>query len=330
MNKRTDHIRSLFARPVGGMLSADNVAADSTRVASGSVKAVKDALSGIERENEELRRQLIGQGAVVELDTALIDPSPVVDRFISENDVAYQALRQSIQTQGQEVPVLVRPHPDRTGRYQIAYGHRRVRAARELGVSVKATIRALTDEQLVVAQGLENSAREDLSFIERALFAARLEAGGYSRTVIQQALTIDRAEASKLIAVATAIPERVSEAIGKAPKIGRGRWLQFVEALKGEGASQRVAVQIKRAEFQKLPSDDRFSVLLEAALPKTVIEEGSTIRNREGEVVALVKETRRGISLTIDASQTGGFGAFLKARLPELFETFKAQGGQGS
>lgn len=246
MNKRTDHIRSLFAQPAGGMLSADNVGVESTRVASGSVKAVKDALSGIERENEELRRQLIGQGAVVELDTALIDPSPVVDRFVSENDAAYEALRQSIQTQGQEVPVLLRPHPDRTGRYQIAYGHRRVRAARELGLPVKATIRTLTDEQLVVAQGLENSAREDLSFIERAFFAARLEAGGYSRTVIQQALTIDRAEASKLIAVATAIPERVSEAIGKAPKIGRGRWLQFVEALKGEGP--RSESQLKSSE----------------------------------------------------------------------------------
>jgi hypothetical protein len=71
-------------------------------------------------------------------------------------------------------------------------------------------------------------------------------------------------------------------------------------------------------------------VLLEAALPKTVIEEASTIKTREGEVVASVKETRRGISLTIDASQTGGFGAFLKSRLPELFETYKAQGGQGS
>jgi len=330
MNKRTDHIRSLFARPPGSMLSADNTSAQGTRVASGSVKAVKDALSGIERENEELRRQLIGQGAVVELDTALIDPSPVVDRFTSENDVAYELLRQSIQSQGQEVPVLLRPHPDRSGRYQIAYGHRRVRAARELGVPVKATIRPLTNEQLVVAQGLENSAREDLSFIERALFAARLEVGGYSRAVIQQALTIDRAEASKLISVASAIPEQVSEAIGKAPKIGRGRWLQFVEALKGEGASQRVAAQIKRAEFQRLPSDERFSALLEAALPKSPAEEASTVKTREGQVVASVKETRRGISLTIETSQTGGFGALLKARLPELYDAYRARGEHGS
>ncbi|MCZ8272676.1 MAG: plasmid partitioning protein RepB [Microcystis sp. LE19-4.1E] len=329
MNKRTDHIRSLFARPAAGTLSADNVAHEGSRVASGSVKAVKDALSGIERENEELRRQLTGHGVVVELDTALIDPSPVVDRFISENDVAYEALRQSIQSQGQEVPVLLRPHPNQSGRYQIAYGHRRVRAARELGLLVKATIRPLTNEQLVVAQGIENSAREDLSFVERALFAARLETGGYSRAVIQQALTIDRAEASKLIAVASAIPEGVFEAIGKAPKIGRGRWLQFVEALKGEGASKRVAVQLDQAAFRLLSSDERFSALLEAALSKPATEETSTIKTPDGQVVASVKETRRGIALTIETSQTGGFGAFLKERLPELFKAYKAQEEQG-
>lgn len=329
MNKRTDQIRNLFARPASTVLSADNMAPEGPRMASGSVKAVKDALSGIERENEELRRQLVGQGAIVELDTALIDPSPVVDRFIAENDAAYEALRQSIQTQGQEVPVLLRPHPDRAGRYQVAYGHRRVRAARDLGLPVKATIRPLTDEQLVVAQGLENSAREDLSFIERALFAARLEAGGYGRAVIQQALTIDRAEASKLIAVASAIPESVVEAIGKAPRIGRGRWLQFAEALRGKGAAQRVAAEIGQAEFRRLGSDERFSALLAAALPKAATEETSVLRTREGQVVAAVKETRRGLSLTIETSQTGGFGAFLKARLPELFEAYKAQGEQG-
>jgi len=36
-------------------------------------------------------------------------------------------------------------------------------------------VRSLTDEQLVIAQGQENSGRTDLTFIERARFAARLE-----------------------------------------------------------------------------------------------------------------------------------------------------------
>ncbi len=74
----------------------------------------------------------------------------------------------------------------------------------------------MSDQDLVVAQGVENSARQDLSFIERAIFAMRLEDAGHSRTVIQEALSIDRAEASKLLAVGRIIPSDVVTTIGRA------------------------------------------------------------------------------------------------------------------
>uniref|UniRef100_UPI001D0E2864 ParB/RepB/Spo0J family partition protein n=1 Tax=Klebsiella pneumoniae TaxID=573 RepID=UPI001D0E2864 len=73
------------------------------------------------------------------------------------------------------MPILVRPHPTIDGRYQVAYGHRRLVAVRQLGFKVKAVIRELSDDQLVVSQGQENNARTNLSYIERALFASRLE-----------------------------------------------------------------------------------------------------------------------------------------------------------
>ncbi|MFP3581837.1 ParB/RepB/Spo0J family partition protein, partial [Arthrobacter sp. SIMBA_036] len=84
--------------------------------------------------------------------------------------------------------VLLRPHPEAKSRYQVAYGHRRLAATRKLGIKVRAVIRELTDEQLVVSQGQENSARTNLSFIERALFAARLEERGFGRDVIMASL----------------------------------------------------------------------------------------------------------------------------------------------
>jgi len=325
MNKRTDRIRSLFAQQPPPSLSADNRGADVPRVASGSVKAVKDTLSGIERENEELRQRLQGQGAIVEIDTALIEPSPVADRFVMDNDASYEALRQSIQVHGQEVPVLLRPHPDASGRYQISYGHRRVRAARELGVPVKATIRSLSDEQLVVAQGLENAAREDLSFIERALFAVRLEEQGFARAVVQDALAIDRAEASKLVAVARAIPADVCEAIGKAPKIGRGRWQEFAEALKSPGALQRVNLALRDPAMKSRTSDDRFSALLSEALPAKIAPAVKALIARDGSTLATIKETRKGTTLHFDAEQMGEFGTYLRDQIPELFEAYKAQ-----
>ena len=49
---------------------------------------------------------------------------------------------------------------------------------------------------------LKIRAREDLTFIERAVFAMHLEDAGHDRSVVQEALSIDRAEASKLVSVA--------------------------------------------------------------------------------------------------------------------------------
>ena len=160
---------------------------------------------------------------------------------------------------------MLRPHPKASGRYQSAYGHRRIRAARELGVLVKAIIRELSDENLVVAQGLENSPREDLSFIERAVFAMHIEDAGHTRSVIQDALSIDRAEASKLLAVARAVPA-VVQAIGKAPKVGRGRWQALADLFKDDATAKRANIAIREDQFRDGPFDKRFLAVFAAQL----------------------------------------------------------------
>ncbi|MFC7555837.1 ParB/RepB/Spo0J family partition protein [Pseudoroseomonas wenyumeiae] len=71
----------------------------------------------------------------------------------------------------------MRPHPTEPGRFQVAFGHRRLRAARDLAKPVRAVVRPLSDRELVLAQGQENSARANLSFIE----------GRASRTVLKRA-----------------------------------------------------------------------------------------------------------------------------------------------
>ena len=142
---------------------------------------------------------------IVELDPALIDNSFVADRMeLTEEQNA--AFRDLIREHGQNVPILVRPKPDEPDRYEVAFGHRRLRAARELGIKVRAVVRSLTDEQLVIAQGQENSGRTDLTFIERARFAARLEDRNFSRDIIMASLNIDKGALSRLIAIATRIP----------------------------------------------------------------------------------------------------------------------------
>lgn len=328
MSKRSDTIRSLFLSSTDIPLSADNNA--TARVASGPVRSMRESFSGIERENELLREKMASGSLVLDLDPNLIDPSPLSDRFVDTDGTSFEALKTSIGQRGQEVPVLVRPHPDVPGRYQTAYGHRRIRATRELGRPVRAIVRTMSDQDLVVAQGVENSARQDLSFIERAIFAMRLEDVGHSRTVIQEALSIDRAEASKLLAVARGIPSDVVTTIGRAPRAGRGRWLALARALKQPGSLKQLRVAISRKSFEALDSDRRFTVALEAAsgapapLEKTVRE----IASKDGRPLAHLEQARGVVRLTFSEAEFGEFAAHLAERLPEILETFRKKGSR--
>lgn len=334
MSKRTDTIRGLFtAAPQASPLSADNKApAPLARVSSGAVRSLKESFSEVERENEELRDKLISGATITEIDSALVDPSPVSDRFRDDDTTSYELLKQSIAQSGQEVPILVRQHPTTPGRYQSAYGHRRVRAARELGIPVKAILKPLSDEALVVAQGLENAPREDLSFIERAIFAMRIEDAGHKRSIVQDALAVDRAEASKLIAVAKAIPRDVIDAIGKAPKVGRGRWQTFADMLGEASTIERVRAAIADAAFAGRDSDNRFLAAFSAANRPSAVRESKSLPSpvlaADGQQIAQIQKADRELKLTIDKKVPASFADFLVEQLPNLFDTFSKSSGR--
>lgn len=333
MSKRTDSIRSMFSVAPPELLSADNIPSGLPRMSSGSVRSLRDTFSEVEKENEELRERLASGEVTLALDPNLIDPSPLADRFVEQDVAAFEALKASIRDRGQEIPILVRVNPDVAGRYQSAYGHRRVRAAKDLGILVKAYVRTLSTEDLVIAQGLENSAREDLSFIERAVFAVRLGEAGFERAVAQTALSIDRAEASKLVAVAKAIPSDIIDAIGRAPRIGRGRWQALADALKDAGGLRRARSATKASRFGEASSDGRFLNVLSAAnkaadaAPKL---QSRSIASTGGAEIARVAFSDTKMKLTMDRAANEAFAAYLVEKLPELFEAYAANGAAES
>lgn len=167
--------------------------------------------------------------SVVEIDTDLIDAGGLRDR-IDETVAEHEALIESIRAYGQQVPILVRPHPETDGRYQIVYGRRRVAALREIGEPAKALIRDLDDSALIMAQGQENSARRDLSFIEKCNFARQMNEAGYDRKVICDALSVDKTLISRMFSVVSNVPVDLIEYIGSAPQVGRDRWIKFADA----------------------------------------------------------------------------------------------------
>ncbi|MBB3952997.1 plasmid partitioning protein RepB [Aureimonas jatrophae] len=331
MNKRTQSIASLFASrpPETGELSADNPTR-AARVPSGSVRSMKDSFSQVERENEALRQSLTDGARILEIDPALVDPSPFADRFPDDEDTSsIDALTSSIRENGQEVPVLLRRHPADPSRYQTAFGHRRVRAARILARPVRAVVREMDDDALAVAQGLENAARQDLTFIERAVFAARLEDQGQGRAVIQRALAIDKAEASKLLAIARSIPPDILSWIGRAPKIGRGRWQALAELAGTADALERIRRHLAATGATPAGSDERFTAALRAGAPAAATaSERSILALHSGRRIAALMARGRDARLVIDRSLGADFADFLADRLPALYEDYAATRGE--
>ena len=219
----------------------DGADAKPGRVAAGSVRAMGLELNRLTEQADAadaLRQQIENGSFVVELDPETLEPSFISDRLAPIDDPQYRQLVKLIRKDGQALPILARPHPDRTGVYQIAYGHRRWHAARELAVKVRAIIQTLTDAELVIAQGKENAERRNLSFIERALFAANLDASGFDRATINAALAVHTTELSRLLTVAAAIPAAIITLIGPAPKAGRTRWMELAEYLQTKSTQQ--------------------------------------------------------------------------------------------
>ena len=330
MTSRRDAIRAAFSVRPDETLSADNIPAAPSRVPAGSVQSLKSTFSAVERENEELRERLSTGNLAIEIDPSLVDPSPYPDRFEEQDLVPYEVFKASLAARGQEVPILVRVHPAKPNRYQCAYCHRRLRATRELGMKVRAIVRPMSDEDLATAQGVENSEREDLSFIDRAVFSKRLEDAGFDRSVVQAALSIDRAEASKLITIANLVPSSVVQAIGRAPRVGRGRWQALTEALKTEGAQGRVTAALNDERFRSLKTDARFLAVLAEATRSEPTPSPSTERNvtaRDGRHIAQVKMGEKSVKLTISRASHAGFADFLLDQLPSLFDAYSRRQG---
>jgi ParB family transcriptional regulator, chromosome partitioning protein len=270
---------------------------------------------------EEIERRLAEGHSVIELDPTLIDPSFVRDRMVGD----IEGLRSSIREQGQQVPILVRPHPDRSSRYQVAFGHRRLRAVSELGLPVRAVVREMTDEQLVVAQGQENNEREDLTFIEKARFAHHLNKQ-FSRETVISALSIDKSNLSKMLLLVDALPVELIEAIGAAPGVGRPSWQQLAELIEKRSSVKDVVTFATSPEVQSLPSAERFKAVIAKLKPSRVARGIPEVMSTpDGARIAQISQNKTKLEITIDKKATPDFAAFVLEQLPALYHAHRAQ-----
>ncbi len=224
------------------------------------------------------------------------------------------------------MPILVRPHPQTKGRYQVAYGHRRLAAVKTLGISVRAVVRELTDDQLVVSQGQENSARTNLSYVERALFALRLEQRGFTRDIIMAALGVDKAALSKMLIVTRQVPIALITAIGAAPEIGRRRWLELGERLESV-SFEPILAELSADNSRQLSSDERFHQALMLASKKPVASKDLAPKAQISGVPVQFKRTASSATFVFDNKAAPGFDQFVQERLERLFAEFQQDKG---
>lgn len=79
-------------------------------------------------------------------------------------------LAQSIKTHGVVQPIVVRPEPGNTGRFEIIAGERRWRASQRAGlIEVPVIIRVVDDREALEIAIVENVQRSDLNPVEEAL-----------------------------------------------------------------------------------------------------------------------------------------------------------------
>ncbi|RVH08720.1 plasmid partitioning protein RepB [Sinorhizobium meliloti] len=299
------------------------------RGAFGAITKSIDELAEKAQAAKEFEARLLEGATVVELDPATIDASFVADRMGDDTD-AFEELVEAIRQRGQDSAILVRPHPDLDGRYMTVFGHRRVRAARALGRPVKAVVKELDNKNHVIAQGQENSARADLSFIEKAVFASNLERSGYDREVIMASLSVDKTVVSKMMSVTNDIPVDVIRAIGPAKSSGRDRWYRLALKFRDGVAEERVGELTGSPEFQSADSDQRLELLtrhLDTEKPKKKIgkprAKGQAWVPEDKLVSVVAKAQPKGFSLDIRNKDAKPFGEWISSNLESLYEAFR-------
>ncbi|GHG99222.1 plasmid partitioning protein RepB [Pseudodonghicola xiamenensis] len=286
------------------------------------------AMSGVKSTLKDL-----SSNAVRDIPIEAIEEDGPKDR-LSFNDTDVAALAQSIREHGQQVPIMVRPTADKPGHYRIVYGRRRLRALRFLGLPAKALVRSLSDEEAVLAQGQENSQRLDPSFIEKALFAAELAAGGYDQPVILDALAIDKPMLSRMNKVTRAIPAEVIQVIGSAHGIGRRRWEELADRTRDHGLD--LLQIVTELDLEGLPgSDDRFARVQDAVARKLQTPASPTpspalqVTLKDGTPLVEIKDSARALTLKLSKTATPDFARWMRdnaeTELMRLYEAWQSE-----
>lgn len=149
---------------------------------------------------------------ILQLDPKIIQPNPRQPRKrFSLNEL--EELKASISKEGVLQPILVR---QRSGKYEVVAGERRLRAAQELGLpNIPAIPIEIAEDRMLEIALIENIHRENLNPIEVAhAFRELIQSKGWSQDALSQHLSFSRSQVANYIRLLD-LPEDIQNAIAR-------------------------------------------------------------------------------------------------------------------
>ena len=126
-------------------------------------------------------------------------------------------LVQNIKDHGQQLPVILRPHPEKNSKYQIISGFRRIEAIKTLKWdTVAAIVRRDIEDNFEgwKISVIENEARKSYSDIDRAYAIVKAKDGGQNYDEISKVLGLSKRQVERIKSLTT-FPDEVQTAIGE-------------------------------------------------------------------------------------------------------------------
>ena len=228
-----------------------------------------------------------------------INPGPWQPRRVF-NRSALDELAQSMRENGVVQPILVRPNPEKAGRFQLIAGERRWRAAQIAQLhDIPAIIRDIDDKQAAEFSLIENIQRQDLTAIEEALgYRTLIDAHGYNQEALADIVGKSRPHISNMMRLLS-LPDEVHKML-----FDRELTAGQVRPLVGRDDALALALKIRD---QKLSARDVEKMLKQ----ETAEKQTSPKPEKTSDIRALEKKAQSvlGVRLSIDWQEDTEKGA---------------------
>lgn len=270
MSKRTG-----LGRGIGALIPSAPVETDAPSQPAPPRDRPVDVFFPAARATDGAELPAVPGARLAELPLDAIVPNHVQPRDVFDEDDLTE-LEHSIREFGVLQPIVVRPIPGESDRFELIMGERRWRASRRAGkATVPALIRETSDEAMLRDALLENLHRADLNPLEEASAYQQLMAD-FSITQDELSKRIGRSRPQisntiRLLRLPETIQSRVASGVLSA---GHARAILSVE---GEDAMQRLADRIVNEELSVRAAEHAASVA-QAKVPRRTPQRGGVQR----------------------------------------------------